>query len=246
MDCFILHTVNAGLYLWDGHTGLLVDGLHRGTATGFSVMPEKLRIDMDARTGIFSHLDVLLFTHTHRDHFDAGALQAAQARMPEVHVYCSDPAFCCGAYRAAEGKIVCPGLGRIRVAAISTAHIGPLGKGRPHESFLITAGENTILIAGDGRLDEPLARCLRQHMPRRLSALFVGMYQLHMPECQAFIRAVVPEQVLLYHLPFPEDDVYHYWLQAKQVLQDLPEDLPQVEAPGHMAWLNGNVPEWWQ
>ena len=36
MELQIYHSVNEGLYLWNGTSGLLIDGLHRGREIGFS------------------------------------------------------------------------------------------------------------------------------------------------------------------------------------------------------------------
>ena len=36
MKLQIFHTVNAGLYFWNGNSGLLIDGLHTGKGAGFS------------------------------------------------------------------------------------------------------------------------------------------------------------------------------------------------------------------
>lgn len=37
----IYHTVNSGLYLWNGKSGLLIDALHGGKGTGFSDTPDR-------------------------------------------------------------------------------------------------------------------------------------------------------------------------------------------------------------
>ena len=39
MNTCIFHSVNSGLYFWDGLAGLLVDGIHAGGEQGFSPMP---------------------------------------------------------------------------------------------------------------------------------------------------------------------------------------------------------------
>ena len=61
MKTKIFHSANAGLYFWDGDMGLMVDGLYRGRAVGFSDLPPAMEQAAESGTGCFAHLDGLLF-----------------------------------------------------------------------------------------------------------------------------------------------------------------------------------------
>lgn len=70
MRMSIFYSVNSGVYLWDGKSGVLVDGLHHGPEVGFSETPPILCKQLLRQEGLFAHLDGLLFTHLHPDHYD--------------------------------------------------------------------------------------------------------------------------------------------------------------------------------
>ena len=70
MELQIYHSVNEGLYLWNGTSGLLIDGLHRGREIGFSDTSEQYICMMRQGRSFFAKPNDLLFTHIHEDHYD--------------------------------------------------------------------------------------------------------------------------------------------------------------------------------
>ena len=71
MRTYFYDMTNSGLYLYCQGTGLLIDGLYgRGPYQCFSPFPEQLHRQMIEGTGLFAHLNGLLFTHAHGDHCD--------------------------------------------------------------------------------------------------------------------------------------------------------------------------------
>ena len=87
MNTAIFHSVNSGLYFWDGRDGLLIDGIHRGPETGCSSTPPSLRRQLEEGSGLFAHLTGLLFTHLHGDHFDPEGTTRLLALRPELALY---------------------------------------------------------------------------------------------------------------------------------------------------------------
>ena len=63
MELQIYHSVNEGLYLWNGTSGLLIDGLHRGREIGFSDTSEQYICMMRQGRSFFAKPNDLLFTH---------------------------------------------------------------------------------------------------------------------------------------------------------------------------------------
>ena len=89
MELQIYHSVNEGLYLWNGTSGLLIDGLHRGREIGFSDTSEQYICMMRQGRSFFAKPNDLLFTHIHEDHYDPACHQwtSFSKRYPGRIVY---------------------------------------------------------------------------------------------------------------------------------------------------------------
>lgn len=236
----IFHSVNSGLFFWDGRDGLLVDGIHQGGQGGFSAMPDILSTQLRRGSGLFAHLTGVLFTHLHSDHFDAGGLGTLLQARPQLPVYgpgLSGPVLM---------RPIRPGLCSVRmggsyILAKDTLHDGGPYRDTPHQSYLLRMGGESLFIAGDAALRSADAADFSSFYGAPVTAGFFNLYQLASPEAQAFIRTLAPGRVFLYHLPFQKDDRYHYHQLAQQVLRTYPPTLPKVEPLGHMAWLDGQA-----
>lgn len=245
MTTAIFHSVNAGLYVWDGKTGVLVDGLHHGAREGFSETPAALRRQLAAGTGLFAHLDGLVFTHLHPDHFDGEALLQAQEVVPLARLYgpelpettvAPDPVGP-GAWRFCVGEM--------QVVTLETVHDGAPFRNTPHRSLLLQAGGESLFVAGDALLDPSLAQRFAGVLPPSVTAAFVNVYQASSPQGLAFLRALRPRRIFLYHLPLEEDDTFRYRALARSTQNRFPADLPGLELLRPMEWIDGRQPDWW-
>lgn len=244
MDTCIFHSVNSGLFFWSVGTGLLVDGIHDGCEQGFSPMPDFLRRQLDARTGLFAHTSGLLFTHLHRDHFQRGGLLHLMKAPTHPAVY--GPGL---AENRARIQPVSSGACRIQmgsaeILAKNTLHDGTVFRKDPHQSFLITMGQERFLVAGDAALTPRDAEEFLQADSGPTDAAFVNLNQIASEDGQDFLRTLKPARIFLIHLPFREDDVYHNRSLARQTARRLPQDLPPVEILPHMAWIDGWTARW--
>ena len=105
-------------------------------------------------------------------------------------------------------------------------------------------GGETLFIAGDAALTANDAASFSALCTGRVDAGFFNVYQLLPAGGQGFIRLPRPSRILLEHLPFTEDDSYHFWDLAKQVGKYFPPDLPRAEILPHMSWIDGRAPRW--
>lgn len=246
MTTAIFHSVNAGLYFWNGGKGVLVDGIHRGIDEGLSLMPEFLLMQLRQQSGLFAHLDALLFTHLHPDHYDRGMVAQLLRTQSQLPVF--GPQLQHGELLVRPIK---PGLRQARTSGIyllakDTKHDGEAFRGTPHQSYLLYLNGESFFIAGDGILHPEDAVDLRDFYGVPVTAAFLNLYQLASPEGQDFVRELAPERVFLYHLPFAPDDSCHYHQLARQVIKHCPADLPQIERLAHMSWVDGNAADWEQ
>lgn len=244
MDLCVFHSVNSGLYLWDGMAGLLIDGIHGGPEYGLSPMPEFLVKQLAHHTGLFAHTDGVLFTHLHGDHFQHQGLLRLMNTPESPAVY--------GPGLSESQAMVRPiraGMCRIQMAgayilAKDTVHDGNQFRAVKHQSYFIKMGGETVFVAGDAMLTAKEATSFAGFYGGGVEAGFFNVYQLLSPRSQDFIRILNPKRIFLEHLPFLEDDKYHYWELARQINKHFPTDLPQPELLPHMSWLDGKAAQW--
>lgn len=238
----IFHTVNAGLYLHAGETGLLIDGIHQGGSEGCSNMPQELESDMMRHRGIFDNLSALLFTHLHPDHYDKLGVMFVMSGENPPQLYAPgvvEPLI-------QERPLPLGGraiqIGQAEIFALETIHDGRCFCHEPHWSFLIRMGGEMIFIAGDALLesDRPELRTYLGRAP--LEMAFLNYYQLASRGGRDFLQRYAPRRVFLYHLPFPKDDKYHYYSLCQTMLRHYPPNLPLPEILTHMAWIDGKAP----
>lgn len=244
MNAAIFHSVNAGLYFWDGRNGLLIDAVHEGRDEGLSPMPAFLVEQMRRGSGLFRHLTGVLFTHLHHDHFDPAKVQYLEQAISGIPIYGPNllkgraklEAVCLDAYHVI--------MGGAAIWAWDTCHDGKTFAGTPHQSFLVELNKECFFVAGDAVLTASDGERVLNVCRTPVTAAFCNLYQLASPDGQAFLRTLSPEQVFLYHLPFPEDDNCGYHRLARQVLRNCPSDLPPVKQLEHMAWINERPAQW--
>lgn len=233
----LFHTVNAGLYVRSGDRGLLIDAFHNDGRAGFSSTPKAVLRQMTAHTGIFTCQNDLVFTHLHGDHFDSKLVRRVYSEYPGVRI-CAPGIDGGGAASAKlQDGVVWTDLGEIQLALIPSIHEGAEYVDQPHNMILVQAGTYHCLACGDALLDEKLAEKVNALFMGRINSVFVNPFQLIRPEGQAFLRCLSPDSTWMYHLPFPEDDVYLYRKIAQTAIQRLPKSVNAVEILEPMQFI---------
>lgn len=243
MKTKIFHSANAGLYFWDGTLGLLVDGLYRGYSVGFSDLPPSMEHAARSGTGCFAHLDGLLFTHLHPDHFDRELAQLVWRR--------GDLPVCAPELDHPSGLLrpICEGTSRLRVKysyllARTSIHDGLLFREVPHRSYLLHIREENFFVAGDAILEPTEAPFFRDYYGGGVTAAFVNLYQAVSASGREFLRQLAPQRIFLYHLPLPKDDRNQFWRLAERIVRTFPKDLPPLVPLEQMDWVDHDAAEW--
>lgn len=240
MKTSIFYIVNAGLYFYFDGTGILIDGVHDGWKKGFSPMPARAEQDLRHHTGIFSDLRGALFTHLHDDHFSRKRLDYMMQFSGHLSVY--GPELSCSNVRFSNSDAAsCSfAIDKVQILAASNTHDGDPYRNEPHRSLFLTYAEDSFFIAGDAILDPGELPRIYDHIHTPVTAAFVNMFQAASPAGREYLRLLKPERVFLYHMPFPEDDEANYWRWARQLVRKWPSDLPKLEIPEPMAWIDDN------
>lgn len=196
---------------------------------GCSDTPASFEQALAAGEGAFADLEGIVFTHHHPDHYDRDAVGRLLARRPDLNVLDE-----VGPRTFVAGGMV--------VRTVPDAHDGDIFRDVPHQSLVISTGEEEIFVAGDSFLDEGVADRVLDLLEGEVSCAFVNPYQILEKEGLAFLRKVAPARILVYHVPFPEDDVYHYGDIQRDAIRRFSEPgLPMPEPVPQMAWVPDDV-----
>ena len=243
MKTEIFHAGTAGLFFYRDGTGILIDGIYDGSNVGMSAMPEKWKGDLEQCKGIWQHVDGLLFTHRHPDHYHEKMTEAymdmLSMQKKTVITYAPDWEKTNAMYRDLGD-----GMKRIRIKNAEiitrrTMHDGGPWKCDPHESFLVKMGNETFFVAGDAALLLDDAKAFRKYA-YRINAAFVNLYQLGGFGGRKCVEQLGADRIFLYHLPFHSDDSCYYWLLGTQAAEGFSKryGIP-VEIMEHMSWMDG-------
>lgn len=214
---------------------------------------KKVWIDFfpDGKTPLFSHVsdsqweqikkdprvtppDLILFSHTHPDHFSAARVQECAALWPDVPVYFpagsnwrDGPAESELAYQPISGEEIKLSLGKTTVRMIRTVHSGKEYVDVPHYSFLFTCEGRQIFVAADALVTgEKLCEVL-EYSRTDLAVLTFPWASTSVGR-ERVEYMIQPSHVLLYHIPNREDDRSNFRKVAASGKEQL--DCPDVRA----------------
>ncbi|HEX6791377.1 MAG TPA: MBL fold metallo-hydrolase [Candidatus Krumholzibacteria bacterium] len=150
---------------------VLIDGLYGDEAAPFGV-PDARTLDRlrDAKPP-FQHIDLVLATHYHGDHFDPVAVARHLRGNPNAHFASTSQATVqvleamhgMFAHRvhtlpANEGELVARDIGPVRVEAFGLSHGKVHYADVQHLGLVVTLGGRTVIHLGDGIIDENTLR----------------------------------------------------------------------------------------
>ena len=238
MNTEIYHTENAGVYLTDGNTGILIDGIHGGRSVGYSEMEKETGMQIWNRTGVFRNLKGLLFTHLHIDHFEGNRVKAFMDAYPDIAIW--GP----GIPRRHVGNWTRSGtetsflIGKFCIRAYDTEHSGDMFKEERHCSLLVSSMVNneSVFLSGDARFTPELAQHILCEVPR-VDLIFIMGYQILEKTSIRFLEALQPGRVILYHNPDQQDDIYQQITWTKRLAEQNPIPGHTIEVAEHRKWI---------
>ena len=189
----LLRTANAGAALkLDGVT-ILLDGVCREVKP-YPVTPDYIR---DALLETLP--DIVAFTHAHKDHYDPAFTAEYQRRTGGVILGPKDLPRCEASSEPLRIKDV-------TVTPIPSRHIGAAGKDVAHMSFIIR-GSRCVWFLGDS---SPFVWKDREDLPKP-DVLIVPYAYATTRAGWALTQKLVPDTVVLLHLPEREADTLGLW-----------------------------------
>lgn len=220
----LIYTANAGLLIKSDHKSLLIDGLARAENLLYSDTPWDLASKMISGEPPFHHVDAMLYTHAHPDHFSAELTADFLTEHPETQLVCghavlerlqtySDAkteAFLSRCHAFTEDRPRPITKSDIEILPIKTLHMGPEFKHVEHYSFLIEMDGVNILIIGDAELT-PKNFIDVDYENHPIDLVIAPFPYLSTFRGQKVIREVIkPHQMAVIHLPTPEKDAENW------------------------------------
>lgn len=213
--CTVTLSANAGGALALGHARLWYDAMHQRKIPGFSTISPALMTALE-KTPAFFDPDLILYSHCHPDHFSYPLLSAAHRLWPRAKLALPEPHF--------PDQILLQGASRLSLSGLEM-RFAPL----PHDGAqyadvanygcILRSGDFRVLLTGDCAVASPALADFVDGEPIDLAVL--NFPWLTLPKGRAAIDAIRPRHLLIWHLPFQEDDRWGYRIAARRAVEKL-------------------------
>ena len=218
MSVQVTLSANAGVSLLLGGKKIWIDALHDTPTGGFSTLTPDMLSQMETCEA-FQDPDMIVFTHCHGDHYSHALTARAHMRWPEARLILPELHF--SDQELLEGAEVNKALGDVRLRFFRLTHEHPETLDVPHYGLLLSDGETTVLIAGDCAVASPqLAAAVGGE---KVDLALLNFPWLTLPRGRQFIaERLRPAHLLIYHLPFAQDDAAFYRPAVERAIPLLP------------------------
>ena len=197
---------NGAVLIQYNGTKVLIDGLYRDDSGYFSQLPDAAWKTMQRGEGELAHIDYLLFTHSHWDHFyEPYVLTYLQKNR--VKGYClphTDRVLekCPVISFDGEGKAELGG--DITCRYLDIRHLDPRFYDVVNRCYLLEMKGKHFLFTGDADYQEEVFTAFSGE---EIDVAFVTPVFYNHPKGRRILQELLSvKKVVIYHLPFPEED----------------------------------------
>lgn len=220
--CRMTVSANAGIALALGSCRVWVDALHQKKVPGFSTLSRPLQEKLQTHPD-FQSPTAICVSHCHEDHYSPGLLARTIHRFPEARVYHPDPDFPGGIL--IEGQQWQDCIGPLKLHFLRLPHAGKPELQCDHYGLILSTEGKNILFAADCETASPELAKMVLDIP--IHAAVLPFPWLTLPKGREFVCEVLrPEQLVLNHIPFAEDDLYGYRQIVRRELDRSPLPMP--------------------
>ena len=200
----VLYLYNSGVLLSYGEDSILIDGVFDNRNI-FDKMPPGYRETLLRKDIPFEHVNGLLFTHCHDDHYDGETVELLADKHGDIDIIAPIGAW----NNKLKGECGELTIGMFKVEYLKTRHIfvGPLTC--DNYVYKITAGDRSVIITGDtdpeslGKIIDAFGYDADVFLINAATFL----YEMKRPE-DTLLKQV--KNLHIYHLPNEENDDYGY------------------------------------
>lgn len=219
-------SANAGVAIRIAGKRVWVDALHGQKASGFSTVTPQLLEKVQADPAFFEP-DAICVTHCHRDHYSREMLSQAAHRWPKAKLFLPEQKL--PEQTLVSGDRVDYQMGEVTLRFLRLPHEGEKYAHTVHYGLLLQSPDGNILISGDCATGSPALAEALGNTP--VDVAIMAFPWLTLNRGRAFLERLQPGRILLYHLPFPEDDDCGYRQAAVKAAEQ---------------WKQGSVTLLWQ
>jgi len=198
-------SANAGVAIEIAGKRIWVDALHSKKVPTFSAVSQALFAKLLAAPE-FEKPDAICYTHCHPDHFCREMTVQTLHRYPEAKLFLPQQQF--PEQVLLEGQNPEFQLGDVTLRFLRLPHEGAQYANTVHYGLLILSSQGNVLVTGDCAVAAP--ELLEAVAGIQLDVAVLDFPWLTLSRGRAALEGLNPKKILLYHLPFPEDDTNGY------------------------------------
>ena len=234
-------TANAGVLVRCRDTAILLDALFNDKEQAYCSPSSAVLEKMLGGEPPFEHIDYVMFTHLHADHFSAeltkeflrrrtvkGLLLPASDRLEQAGFFSfvRETGTPCYVLPEQALKTVFRLSPEIQVAAFRTLHLDKKYHDVPHFCYRITVGDQKLLFTSDVDYTEESFAFLERET---LRAVFVNpLFFSDLQRRRFFHGSLRAETVVVYHTPFPEEGGDPFRRMLSRNLEAWPKEGPSA------------------
>ncbi|MDL2237906.1 MBL fold metallo-hydrolase [Christensenellaceae bacterium OttesenSCG-928-K19] len=215
---------NAGVLIRFQGVSILIDVLHTQRTKKFSTPDYTLLRKVVTGREEFAKIDFLLVTHDHIDHNDDATLQQYIERHPETTVVTPTKASGQAVHTLAQDSQEFQ-FGKVSIKCRRLAHSGEKYQSFVNYGYLIEINGKTMLFLGDSMED-------RQGIDALVAGAHINIAFLNFPlvtlsRGRKLVNEVIrPDEIVVFHLPFEQDDKEGYLNATRRTLEREKNNLP--------------------
>lgn len=171
----------------------------------------------------YENVCALYFTHTHPDHYDQGRVEAYRNAWPDIPCFLPQEHPEEGVFRA----------GPFEISYCRLEHAPMDEPVPPHVVTWIRAGEQTLYVAADAKLDLEVHRSFLRG--RRADAAFWNSMYLSRPETRQLLQETAARNYI-YHMPQTRPDNFGLWKKCENNCRRYADELCHVTVIEHYPW----------
>lgn len=206
-------SANAGVCVDIGGKRIWVDALHSKKVPGFSTVSPEL-LERLLKEPSFENPDAICYTHCHPDHFSREQTRMALGKWPAAKVFLPQQQF--DGQELVEGENPEFILGDVKLRFLRLPHEGAQYANVSHYGLLILSSHGNVLLTGDCAVAAP-------QLQQAVAGITVDVAILDFPwltlnKGRTALESLQAKQILLNHLPFPEDDANGFLGSAEKAV----------------------------
>ena len=226
-------TANAGLSISFPSALIWVDAIHDIKAPTYSTVTPDIRRgilnDPDYIGADGKGPDAMAFSHCHIDHFTSDIVRDAMKRWPDSRVILPEKYFPNEIYVSGDGMDV--SVNDVDLHFVKTHHCTKRHHNKTHYSLLMNDGHANIFMPMDSSTSDPaMHQCA---VSNDIDIAVIDFVWVLLQKGREVIENdVKPKHLLIYHLPFAEDDRHDWQGQTREAVRLL-SSVPDIRILDH-------------